>query len=63
MDKSIVLALLPVFALILLVGVLVLHIRQGKSVDVRLKGFGIELKIHSEDKLNDKNGVDSSETT
>lgn len=50
MDKAIVLTVLPFLGLLLLCGVIVLHIRKGKSLNLRVRGFGVELNLVSSDR-------------
>lgn len=61
MDKALVISLFPFFALCLLVGVVVLHVRKGKRLDLKLEGLGVKLTIHSEDK-DTKDELDDRET-
>lgn len=60
MDKALIVSLFPFFAFVLLIGVVVLHVRKGKRLDIKLEGLGIKLILHSEDKEQD-NGMDSSQ--
>lgn len=50
MDKALFLALFPACLLLLLFGVVALHARKGKKLDLRLEGLGIKLSLHSEDR-------------
>lgn len=50
MDKAIVVILIPLFAFCLVTGVVVLHVRKGKRLDLKLEGLGIKFSLHSEDK-------------
>lgn len=50
MDKALILSLLPLFALCILIGLVAMHIRKGKKLDVRLEGLGIKFSLQSEDK-------------
>lgn len=50
MDKALLVSLFPFFAFILLIGVVVLHVRKGKRLDIKLEGLGIKLALHSQDK-------------
>lgn len=58
MDKALLLALIPLIAFVLLMGVLVLHIRHGKKVSLRLKGLGVEFSLVSSE--DPKTGDDGS---
>lgn len=47
MDKTLMLSLFPFFAVLLLIGVVALHVRKGKSLNLRLEGFGVKFSIQS----------------
>lgn len=50
MDKTIVLALLPILALVILLCFVALEIKGGRAIKIRLKGLGIELNINAQGK-------------
>lgn len=50
LDKALIVSLFPFFAFVLLIGVVVLHARKGKRLDIKLEGLGIKLMLHSEDR-------------
>lgn len=50
LDKALLVSLFPFFAFILLIGVVVLHVRKGKRLDIKMEGLGIKLTLHSQDK-------------
>lgn len=58
LDKALLISLFPFFVFILIIGVVVLHVRKGKRLDIKLEGLGIKLALHSEDK-GQENGMDS----
>lgn len=60
MDKALIFSLFPLFAFVLLIGVVVLHVRKGKRLDMKLEGLGIKLMLHSDDKEH-KDGMDSEQ--
>lgn len=60
MDKALIVSLFPFFAFVLLIGVIILHVRKGKRLDIKLEGLGIKLVLHSEDKEH-KDGMDSEQ--
>lgn len=60
LDKALIVTLFPFFAFILLIGVVVLHVRKGKRLDIKLEGLGIKLMLHSEDR-EQKDGMDHNE--
>lgn len=60
MDKALIVALFPFFVFTLLIGVMILHVRKGKRLHIKLEGLGIKLMIHSDDKER-KSGVDSKQ--
>lgn len=47
MDKALLLALIPLITFVLLMGVLVLHIRRGKKISLRLEGLGVKFSLVS----------------
>lgn len=49
MDKAIIVAILPFLGLVLLSGVVLLHLRRGKSLKLDLKGFGVSFSLSSTD--------------
>lgn len=60
MDKAFIISLFPLFAFVLLIGVVVLHVRKGKRLDMKLEGLGIKLTLHSDDKERN-DGMDSEQ--
>ena len=60
MDKALIVSLFPFFVFVLLIGVVILHVRKGKRLDIKLEGLGIKLMLHSEDKER-KDGMDSEQ--
>lgn len=55
MDKAIIVTILPFLGLVLLSGVVLLHLRRGKSLKLDLKGFGVSFSLSSTDGDNVKN--------